>query len=67
MRKIIAISIILILLSQIKISCVIPNEAKRSEESVYLNIKWFNKQISPRQLAGRNDTYLLMNFNNLTK
>ncbi len=39
MRKIIAISIILILLSQIKISCVIPNEAKRSEESVYLNIK----------------------------
>jgi hypothetical protein len=46
-------------------SCeVIPNEAKRIEESVYFKISWFDKLISR---FARNDTYLLMNFNNLTQ
>jgi hypothetical protein len=54
----------LLLLSQIKLNYVIPNVAKRSEESEYFKISWFHRQISR---FARNDTYLSMNSNNQTK
>ncbi len=58
---------LLLLFSQIKLSRVIPNEAKRSEESVYFKIGLLDNQVSLRHSADRNDLHLLMNFNNLTK